>query len=161
MMQIFDDWKLLNCDPYPPRGLRDRSEALAALFVIMKNSGYERSEIERKMLDPVIKVCVSQTMKDRALKKEITKSSEEAFRRGLAMAFSDGGAEFEDIELPEVPKYEYKKQEIPKYEPPKPKKYVPLNPEPSWADKFDFNAGGLLDDILSELGEEDEGNDNE
>ena len=170
MMQIFDDWKLVSCDPYPPRGIRDRSESLAELFIKMKDAGFDRNEIERKMLAPVLDVCVNPNMKDKRMKKEITKSSEEAFRRGLAIAF------FEENTGP-VEELSRKMAELPKFTPKKESpKFIPYTPEPEgakdplparnwedrWSKHFDFSFGGLMEDLIAEQSEDqndDEGND--
>lgn len=169
LMQIFDDWRILNCDPYPPRGRNERSEAFANLFSIMKKEGYTRSEIERKMLAPLISVSVSPTLKDKKLAKSLEASTEDCFRRGLSMAFID---DYDNT--PEVTVPEYKPRVVPKpivkqtYAPPDDSDYTPSLDGPLlFPDKkvirydevgdsgFDFGRGGLFEELERELAEKE------
>lgn len=161
MMQIFDDWKVLECDPYPPKGRNERSESFANLFALMKKEGYSRSEIERKMLSPLMDICVSPNLKDKKLAKSLKQSTENAFRRGLSIAFIDEYDNEVIIERPEPKTKEpaktvFIKAEAPEIKTSSNRRTVKYDEVPDSG--FDFSFGGLFEQLEKEL-EEKEGKD--
>lgn len=160
LMQILDDWKLLECDPFPPKGRNERAEAFANLFALMKKEGYTRTEIERKMLSPLLDLCISPRLKDKKLIKSLAQSTEQAFRRGLSIVFIEEYDNEVRVDLPEVKDYGFKTNDsrpvfrsVDTVPAAKDRKTIKYDEVPDSG--FDFGFGGLFEELEREIAEKE------